>query len=208
MMRSYICRLMFRFSTSFLVVCALVGFSCGGNVSGKADALFEKGSYEEAIAEYDKLLANNPTDFGTLYNRGRAYEELKKFDQAEADFLQVIKLDEKNQVARLSLSKLHYQKEQYPKALLWAQQVLEINENSAQAHFLIARAKHQLGYVDGAMESYSLAIKLDNNYGEAYLYRGALKIHKKQSRSACEDFIKAEALEVAEATDIRKKYCK
>lgn len=208
MMRSYICRLMFRVSASLFIVYAVVLFSCGGDVSGKADALFEKGSYEEAIEEYSKILSNNPTDFGTLYNRGRAYEELKKFDLAEADFLQVIKLDDKNQVARLSLSKLHYQKEQYPKALLWAQQVLDINENSAQAHFLVARAKHQLGYVDGAMESYSMAIKIDKDYGEAYLYRGALKIHKKQSRSACEDFIKAEALEVAEATDVLKKYCK
>lgn len=196
----------YTFFNAFIISVLAIG--CGGDVSKKGDALFEEGKFEEAIAEYNQLLSTNSNDFTTLYNRGRAYEELKQYDKAEADFMEVIKVDDKNQSARLSLSQLYYKKEQYPKALLWAEQVLEINENSAQGHFLAARAKHQLGYVDGAMESYTLAIKLDKNFGEAYLYRGALKVYKKQMRTACEDFNKAEALEVPEATAIRKKYCK
>ncbi|MEQ8239002.1 MAG: hypothetical protein RIA69_07300, partial [Cyclobacteriaceae bacterium] len=69
------------------------------------------------------------------------------------------------------------------------------------------RAKHQLGYLDSALESYSLAIKINSNYGEAYLYRAAIKVNKKKTRSACEDFLKAENLGVNEAASIRKKYC-
>lgn len=170
--------------------------------------MFQEGQYAQAIKAYDEFLESHSADNTILYNRGRAYEELKKYKEAEADFNAVLAKDERNLNARLSLSKVYYSQELYNKALLVANEAMELYENSADAHFLSARAKHQLGYVDGAMESYSLALKIDRDYGEAYLYRGALKIFKKQNRSACEDFLKAENLQVREAISIRKKYCK
>ncbi|MBV6643569.1 MAG: tetratricopeptide repeat protein [Cyclobacteriaceae bacterium] len=191
---------------SILFILFLIG--CGPGESRKADQLFNQGKFKEAIAAYSHYISENPRSVGAIYNRGRAYEELGNYDQAEQDFTKVSELDEKNVNAYLSLAKLYYRQELYTKALIYTESALEINENSADGYFLNARAQHQLGYIDGAMESYTLAIKINKDYGEAYLYRGALKIHKNQTRSACEDFKKAENLEVADASAILKKYCK
>lgn len=191
---------------SILFFLFLIG--CGPGESRKADQLFNQGKFKEAIAAYSHYISENPRSVGAIYNRGRAYEELGNYDQAEQDFTKVSELDEKNVNAYLSLAKLYYRQELYTKALIYTESALEINENSADGYFLNARAQHQLGYIDGAMESYTLAIKINKDYGEAYLYRGALKIHKNQTRSACEDFKKAENLEVADASAILKKYCK
>ncbi|MEQ8471456.1 MAG: tetratricopeptide repeat protein [Marinoscillum sp.] len=195
-----------RFSTVILAVLVLA--SCGGDKNNKADQFYKKGQYEEAVEAYNKTIETNPTDITSLYNRGRAHEELDHFTEAEQDFLKILEIDPKHLNANLSLSKLYYRQESYSKAVIFADRALELNENSAQGHFLVARAKHQLGYVDSALESYSLAININREYGEAYLYRGALRVHKKQSKSACEDFAKAVNLDVAEAKAIQKKYCK
>ncbi len=191
---------------SILLILFLLG--CNSGESRKADQLFSQGKFEEAITAYSHYISENPRSIGAIYNRGRAYEELGKYEQAEQDFTKVSELDEKNVNAYLSLAKLYYRQELYTKALIYTENALEINENSADGYFLNARSQHQLGYIDGAMESYTLAIKINKDYGEAYLYRGALKIHKNQTRSACEDFKKAENLEVADASAILKKYCK
>jgi|21_taG_2_1085346.scaffolds.fasta_scaffold04267_5 tetratricopeptide (TPR) repeat protein len=195
-----------RFLVFMLITFFLTG--CGGETSSSGDRLYGKGEFEQAIEEYTKALETNPSAINHLYNRGRAYEEIGKLDLAEQDFLQVLSLDNQNLNANLSLSKLYYSKKAYNKAVIFADKALELNENSAQGHFLVARAKHQLGYVDSAMESYTLAININAEYGEAYLYRGALKIHKKQSKSACDDIRRAVNLDVPEAKAILKKYCK
>ncbi len=181
--------------------------SCSESDSKVADRLFNQSKYEEAILAYTKFIDGNPRDIGAIYNRGRAYEETGQIEKAERDFLQITKLDNKNVNAYLSLAKLYYNQEKYTKALIYTESALEVNENSADGYFLNARAQHQLGYTKGAMESYTLAIKINRDYGEAYLYRGALKVHQNLTRSACEDFKKAENLEVPDASSIRKTYC-
>lgn len=191
-----------------MVVLLTIISGCNNSGSNDADKLFAKGEYQLAIDAYNSYLASNSTDVKTLYNRGRAYQELDKLEEAEADFMAVIKIDDTNQSAKMSLSKLYYSKKLYNKAVLWADQAVEINSNSAQAHFLAARARHQLGYVDSAFKSYTSAIKIDPDFGEAYLYRGALKVHQGKTSGACEDFNKAKALKVSEAQSIINKYCK
>lgn len=190
-----------------LVGVVIASIGCASEETNKGDQFFSKGDYKAAIEAYNEYLESNAADVKTMYNRGRAYQELNMTDLAEQDFTEVIQLDDKNINARMSLSKLYYGKELYNKAVLWADQAVEINEGNAQAHFLSARAKHQLGYVDGAMESYSVALKINPDFGEAYLYRGALKLSQGKKAAACEDIKKAKALKVKEAENISSKYC-
>ena len=60
--------------------------------------------------------------------------------------------------------------------------------------------------VNGDVETST--INFDNKSGEAFLYRGALKIALNQERSACNDFNRAKALGASEAADALSKYCK
>lgn len=190
------------------IVIASLSWGCGGENKNEGDRLFREGQYAKAIVAFNEKLDTNPSDITLLYNRGRAYEELGKNAEAEADFLRIIELDAKNLNVYLSLSQLNYKKGTFNKALIFAEKALELNDNSAEAHFLAARAKHQLGYMDKALESYSLAININKDYGEAYFYRAAIKIGKNQSKSACSDIAKAVNLGVPEASKAQSKYCK
>lgn len=188
-----------------IILCA---FGCGGQDSVSGDDYFDDGDFSEAIEVYSDYLKTNPEHTKTLYNRGRAYEEVGEADLALRDFEQIVDLDPKNINAYLSLAKLSYNSQSFNKVLLYANKALELNEGSAQGNFLAARGAHQLGYFDQAMESYNNAITVNKDFGEAYLYRGALKISMEKTRAACEDFAAARRLEVSGAQKAMKDFCK
>ena len=190
-----------------LLIGSLLG-SCGSKESVSGDDLFEKGNYQAAINSYTEYLAGHPDHTKSIYNRGRAFEELGDVKKAKSDFEQVIELDAKHVNAYLSLAKLAYNDHNYNKVLVYAGEAIELNSESAQAYFLSARGAHQLGFFDQAMESYSNAIRINKDFGEAYLYRGALKVGMEKSRSACEDFKLAKLLGVKEAEKATQTYCK
>ena len=189
------------------ILALLIFIGCGDvETTNKGDIHFEKGEFELAVSSYSDLLENDPANTSFLYNRGRSYEELGIMKNATADFNKIVKIDPKHVNALLSLSKISYEKGDYSKAALHASAVLK-HESSAKAHFLSARAAHQLGYADQALENYNSAISIDKEYGEAFLYRGALKIGKNRPKSACEDFRRARALETEGADSAIKDYC-
>lgn len=188
-----------------LLILLLVG--CGEVATSEGDSLFENGEYEQAVKVYTDLLATDPENTSYLYNRGRSFEELGILNKAKADFEKIIKVDPKHINSFLSLSKIAYEEKRYSKALIHASTAVKQNENSAKAHFLSARAAHQLGYADQALEFYNNAISIDRSYGEAFLYRGALKVGKSRFKSACEDFKRAKALDTEGADSAISDYC-
>jgi len=142
-----------------------------------------------------------------LYNRGRCFEELGETEKAKADYHQVLSLNKRHVNARLSLAGIAYQAGNYSRVIILTDKLLEYQEKSAEAHFLQARAKHQLGQAQSALESYTAAISLNDEFGEAYLYRGAVK-NSMKFKSACDDFKKAELLGVEGAEKAVEENCR
>jgi len=198
----------FDFMRYYFLLLVLIGFACSSESSIEGDVYFEKGQFRKAVESYNQYLGANQPTVKTIYNRGRAYEELGELDAALVDFEWVVEKDAKNSNALLSIAKIRYEQQNYEQALLWVAKALELNTNLAQGHFLSARAKHQMGYTKEAMESYGMAIEINRDYGEAYLYRGALKVATGLKRGACEDFVKAKNLRVDGAADALTNYCK
>jgi tetratricopeptide (TPR) repeat protein len=52
-----------------------------------------KGQYDEAIADFNKVIELDPKDKDTFISRGMAYAENGQYDHAIADLDQVLKLD-------------------------------------------------------------------------------------------------------------------
>ncbi|PTB92178.1 hypothetical protein C9994_14415, partial [Marivirga lumbricoides] len=82
------------------------------------------------------------------------------------------------------------------------------NTSSSQAALLLARALHKAGQVEKAMEYYNIAINNDSKNGEAFMYRGALKLFLNKSTGGCSDIQQARNMGIKEAEDLYKKYCK
>ncbi|WP_291777103.1 tetratricopeptide repeat protein [Cecembia sp.] len=191
---------------------ALIGimlvFSCSSGESNKGDELFDKGAYEEAIKAYDNFLASKPKNVKALYNRGRSYEELGQFDQAERDFLAALEQDKKNFQVLLGLANLYQKQKKHNNALLYADYAVEIPGAPAMAYFMKGRALHQIGNTNEAYKDYSTAIKMDKNFDIAYYYRGMLKIATDRKKSGCEDLRAAVRLNFTDAQEALDKYCK
>ncbi len=191
----------------FSVLIIVFSLIACGETSNDGDDYFATGQYEEAIKAYNNVLATKPKNVKALYNRGRAYEELDSLDQAEKDFLLALENDTKNVRVMLSLSNLYQKKKNHNSALLYADYAVEVPGAPAMAYFLKARALHQLGNTDEAYKEYSAAIKMEKDFGQAYFYRGMLKLALKRKGSACEDINMAVKLDFEPALDAKEKYC-
>lgn len=167
---------------------------------------FDEGRYQEAADSYTEVLRNNTNDIDAHYNRGRAYEELEEFEKAIQDFEFILEKDERHLNARLSLAQVYYKMGEYSKSVVFSGEALKFHQSSYHGHFLLARAKHQMGYTKAALKEYDAAIALKADYGDAYLYRGALKSSMKIT-TACNDFRQASNLKVNGAEEAVKKYC-
>lgn len=191
----------------FLGLVFIVLSSCGGEESSLGDKYFESRDYKNAIKAYSEYLNLHPNNIKSLYNRGRSYEELKSFDMAIKDFHVILEIDAKNTAALLSLAKHQYRSGAYDKAKGYAENAIKIKDDLAEGHFWLARAHHHLGDFEQANIYYNNAINLDRNYGDAYLFRGALKVSENKVSSACKDFEKAKSLNVAQADAAIKNHC-
>lgn len=197
---------------SHWVFAALIGImslvSCSENLSNKGDQLYSEGKFQEAVIEYDNVLKNKPKYVKALYNRGRAYEEMGDFSKAEKDFLAAYAQDNKNTQVLLSLSNIYQKQKNHNSALLYADAATQIPGAPAMAFFMKGRALHQIGSTEDAMKEYSLAIQINKDFGQAYYYRGMLKIATDRKRSGCEDIRAAIKLDYADAKPALEKYCK
>ena len=181
--------------------------ACDSKSSQEGDQLFAQGKYEEAVSQYTQYIEYNPDDIKSIYNRGRAYEELGQYDKSMADYEKALEVDPKNVNALMSIGKAHFRNREYGDAAFYYDKAVKVKGGSAEAHFFSARANHKMGETGRAMEGYNQAISMNSNYGEAYLYRGALKIFLKKKSAGCADLKKALALEVSDAEAALEKYC-
>ncbi|WP_017731970.1 tetratricopeptide repeat protein [Nafulsella turpanensis] len=191
-----------------IVVSAVILFSCSGNEKGKGDELFQAGEYQQAVEAYSRELGLNPDNVSLLYNRARAHEELGNYEKAMEDFKAALEQDDRNVKVLIGLGDVFYKQKDYENALYHYKQAAQFEKNNAVALFKVGNAHHQLGNVEEAMDYYNDALRENQQYGDAYYYRGALKVSQKKVSSACEDFRKAQSLQVAGAGEALQKYCR
>jgi tetratricopeptide (TPR) repeat protein len=195
---------------NLLVFFLLLGIasSCQDENSLVGDQYFEAGNYEKAIDAYNDYLKLKPRHVKTIYNRGRCYQELGQYDKAMEDFNKVIKLDGNNENALLSIGQEMYRREDYKSTVFYCEKVLEKDPNNAMSYYLMGRANHKQGHTRTALNNYSTAINLSKDFGEAYLYRGALNLFLKRKSAACNDLQQAVKLKTKGAKEALAKNCK
>jgi len=195
-------------SSLFYFIILLMAFvSCSDGNSLQGDQFYNNKQFEEAITAYSGVLVNDPKNVKALYNRGRSHEELGNLDQAEKDFKSALTIDSKNVQVLMSLSNLYQKKKDNEMALQYANYATEVPGAPAMAYFLKGRAYHLLGNSSNAMIEYNAALKMDDEFSQAYYYRGMLKLATEKNREACADFKLAIALNNSEAKSASAEYC-
>ena len=187
---------------------AVTIISCSGNEKQDADAFFKAGNYQQAVEAYSEELSMNPDDVSLLFNRARAQEELGNYSEAIEDFKKALEYDDRNIKVLIGLGDVLSRQKNFENALFYYQQAADFEKNNATALFKVGSAHHKIGNVEEAMQFYNDALRINQQYGEGYYYRGALKVSQKQVKSACEDFRKAQSLQIKGAEKAIQKYCK
>lgn len=191
----------------FTFIVLLLITSCENDQQKVAHDHFERRQYGEAVKIYSGLIAKGNENAIIYHNRGRAYQELGAVAAAEQDYLTAMKFDPRSPSPCISMASLLYKQENYARALVYTGKALKLSDDIAEAYFLRARAAHQLGSTETALEAYNNAIRLNDRYGSAYLYRGALKAGMSQIAEACQDFTTAHTLGESTAAAVLQKYC-
>jgi tetratricopeptide (TPR) repeat protein len=182
---------------------------CKDERSNVGDAYYKKGQYQEAIDSYSEYLILEPTHIKSLYNRGRAYQEIGEHEKAVQDFNKIIQEDPTNVNALLSLANdFYYRQKDYENAIFYADKILKQDENNEVAFNVKGKAYQKLGKLSEAMEAYNNAISVNQQYGDAYVSRGSLRLYLKQMNKACSDFQLAKSLGEKGVDELLNKYCR
>lgn len=152
--------------------------------------LYDKGSYDHAIASLSKAIEIDPYDV-TLYNdRGLTYFRKGEYDLAIHDYSKAIELDPKEQVY-VNRAVTYGDKGQYDRAIADCTKAMELEPNDAWPFFIRGSCYHESGQYDLAIADYSKSIKLDPGYAAAYNSRGLTYYEKEKYDLAIADFTKA-----------------
>jgi len=180
-----------------------------GTDLSRADNLYSKGDYASAIEMYTEYLRLHPEHTKTLYNRGRAYEEVGDDEKALADFNSVLKKDFTHVQANISVAMDYYfRKKDYHKAITFLNTAINYSPQNAVAFTLRGKAYQKLGDAEKALKEYNNAISIDSDLGDAYYSRGSLWLHLQKVEKACADFEIAISLGNTDSKEAKKQYCK
>ena len=78
--------------------------------------LFADGRHEDAVAEYEKSIAADPTFIDALHGLARAYQDMERYDDAISTAKRIAEIDKDDILAHTSLSILYQKKGMVPEA--------------------------------------------------------------------------------------------
>ncbi|MHB9145294.1 MAG: tetratricopeptide repeat protein [Symbiobacteriia bacterium] len=130
-------------------------------------ALFQKGQYNEALAEYKKAIDIQPKHFKAQYNLGLAYAKVEKWDRAIDQFQMAIEIAPNNFQPHYDLAMAYRATNKLPDALRELDLAYRLNPGSVDIIFARGQIYEKQGERDKALAEYQGAISLDPNYAKA-----------------------------------------
>jgi curved DNA-binding protein CbpA len=128
------------------------------------------------------------------YQRGVDLLSLRDYPSAIAAFDQAILLNPESVEAYLGRCKANEEIKDDRAILDDCYRMLQIDPQLAQAYYYQGRARFRLSYLQGAVESYTHAIALQDTFALAYYQRGRVLLELKESDRARQDLQKASQL--------------
>ena len=157
---------------------------------------FSQGDFTGAIAEYSNAIKINPKRGGLYLQRGLAYLELDKFQEALDDLKLAFELDKANKNAVLvcrgrALAGL----KKYQESLADLNEAITADPKFVLAFISRADTYLGLGEDQKALEDLEHALSLDPKQPRAYLLRARYYKHQNKNEQALKDFNTAVSLD-------------
>lgn len=161
------------------------------------------GEIEEAIQSWNQALHLNPNDANYYVNRGLCYSASDSGSLAIADFKSALVLDPAHPIAQFNLTRQMETNGQLDIATY--NELINNNPEFASAYVNRALAKLNSGDLDGAVNDYQQAIKIDSQDPTLYLNRALALVKQQQWRKALQDLNKALQLDPMNPKALRSR---
>lgn len=123
--------------------------------------------YDDALEQYDWVLARTPNDTAALYNRGMVLFSLDRDEEAEETLWNVLEVEPGHVLAAKALGEYYASKGEYRSLIEAVRPVVEQTESAADLQYLMGVAYENLGHADWARTRYQLALKYYPDMQEA-----------------------------------------
>lgn len=165
----------------------------------QAKAAADKQDYASAEADYEKYIAKKPNDASVHFDLGFVFTALKQNDKAQTEYRKAIALDPKMTEAYLNLGVSLITDD--PKAACEPlERVTQLNYSYARGHYLLGVARERSGQLQGAIQEYTVAEKLDPNDFETHMALGHTRLNSSTDAPAAEaEFREALKLKAGDA---------
>jgi tetratricopeptide (TPR) repeat protein len=157
-------------------------------------AFKNSGRLEEAIRDYDRAIALNPSYAKAFYDRGVAFNSMEQVDKALADFDRAIKLDPFYVLSYNQRGLLYENKGFLDKAVNDYNEAISSEPFSPEAYFNLGVLYGRSGSYEQAISHLSKAISIDPDNADYYSNRGAVYSLIGQRDRALEDLNRSIAL--------------
>jgi tetratricopeptide (TPR) repeat protein len=165
--------------SSFILLFVLLAGSVQAQVSSAASnhnlrglELYDKGDFEESIAEYDKAILIDARFAEAYYNRANARRHKGDLDGAIVDHSKALEIDPRYVTAYINRGNILNEKGNHDGAISDYSKAIEIDPRSVLAYSNRCNSKNDKGDYDGAIADCSQAIKIDPDFAPAYYNRG------------------------------------
>ena len=157
----------------------------------QAHRLVRERRFDEAIACYGRLLAENDAD-PTLHEAiGSAYFMVGKDAEAAAHFERVTRLVVHPGKALINLGAVYNRLGDCQKAVESIRKGLQYERRSVEGYYNLGVAHRKLGQLPLAVTAYKEALRLDPNFAEAYQNLGNVYLEQGHPGQAAEAYRKA-----------------
>ena len=180
--------------------------------------MYNSGEVQQALGEINKLLSIEPSNQDGLYLRGYIYLNTGQKQKALNDYEKLLELNPFHEGALTNHALIHMELGNFDAALTDLNKRVEMNPENWQALFDRAYCKGLKGDNAGAIADFKKVIDLNPDYASAYANLGFSKINAltsggmirpapSQTRDACSDLHKAEAMGDTTVAEMIRIYC-
>jgi tetratricopeptide (TPR) repeat protein len=153
-------------------------------------ALFEEGQFEQAIAEFDTAILQNPNFMEAYYRRGVSKIEIGDYEAALADFNTIISSDANNPQGYNGRGIVNVIQGEFELALQDFNQAIALNPDYAEAYNNRAIAYGNMSNLEAAVADFTKAIELEPGDIDRYYFRALAYANLGQNELAIADFRK------------------
>ena len=155
--------------------------------AGEVAALLQNSEYDLAFTKFELILKEYPGIPFLHYAFGTALLALSRYDEAEKQIREELKISPQSELPYLRLASLALKRRQPAEALPLAQRAAQIAADSAEAHYLWGRASFDLGQNETAVRELESASRLSPGSPEVHFSLAKAYVRAKLPEKAEEE---------------------